>query len=109
MVVAPPDAGISSIQKLVSTGLLKITLGELTKEGYVIGSWSDAKIMVVISDDDSGLLYGCLELARRVRETHRLPEDFQVMDKPAMTLRGTCICMQKTFILPGRIVYEYPY
>ena len=30
-------------------------------------------------------------------------------DKPAMTLRGTCIGMQKTFILPGRKVYEYPY
>jgi len=26
-----------------------------------------------------------------------------------MTLRGTCIGMQKTYILPGRKVYEYPY
>ena len=30
-------------------------------------------------------------------------------DAPAMKLRGTCIGMQKTFILPGRHVYEYPY
>lgn len=26
-----------------------------------------------------------------------------------MTLRGTCVGMQKTYILPGRKVYEYPY
>ena len=26
-----------------------------------------------------------------------------------MKLRGTCIGMQKTYILPGRHVYEYPY
>ena len=39
----------------------------------------------------------------------KLPEDFEMMDKPAMTLRGTCIGMQKTFLLPGRKVYEYPY
>ena len=27
-------------------------------------------------------------------------------DKPAMTLRGTCVGLQKTYILPGRKVYE---
>ena len=26
-----------------------------------------------------------------------------------MKLRGTCVAMQKTFIMPGRHVYEYPY
>jgi hypothetical protein len=57
---------------------------------------------------DSGTLYGCLELARRIREAGRLNVDTFV-GVPAMTLRGTCVGMQKTYILPGRKVYEYPY
>ena len=66
--------------------------------------------VVVISGDDSGALYGCLELARRIREAGKLPDvaigNFH--DTPVMKLRGTCIGLQKTFILPGRHVYEYP-
>jgi len=63
----------------------------------------------VTGSDDSGALYGCLELARRIRESGALPEKLDVRDQPAMALRGTCIGMQKTYILPGRNVYEYPY
>jgi hypothetical protein len=62
----------------------------------------------IISGDDSGILYACLELADRTRASGSLPlGDFA--DQPALTLRGTCIGMQKTFILPERKVYEYPY
>ncbi len=32
-----------------------------------------------------------------------------ILGAPVMKLRGTCVAMQKTFILPGRHVYEYPY
>jgi hypothetical protein len=64
---------------------------------------------VITSGDDSGTLYGCLELAKRIREAGKLPNVANVHDKPVMTLRGTCIGMQKTYILPGRKVYEYPY
>ena len=67
--------------------------------------------IAVTGGDDSGTLYGCLELAKRIRETGKLPTvaiaNFH--DRPAMTLRGTCIGLQKTYILPGRKVYEYPY
>jgi hypothetical protein len=63
----------------------------------------------ITSADDSGTLYGCLELARRIRDSGALPKKLNVRDKPAMTLRGTCVGMQKTYILPGRKVYEYPY
>jgi len=38
-----------------------------------------------------------------------LPAEMSFSDKPMMTLRGTCVGMQKTYILPGRKVYEYPY
>jgi hypothetical protein len=72
---------------------------------------SDINDLVVVSKDDSGMLYGCLELAKRIRSEGKMPTasvaDFY--DAPAMKLRGTCIGMQKTFILPGRHVYEYPY
>jgi hypothetical protein len=59
--------------------------------------------------DDSGLLYGCLDLASRIQALGKLPESVTRGDSPAMTLRGTCVGMQKTYILPGRKVYEYPY
>jgi hypothetical protein len=58
---------------------------------------------------DSGTLYGCLDLARRIRAAGGLTNVSGFFDAPKMTLRGTCVAMQKTFILPGRKVYEYPY
>jgi hypothetical protein len=63
----------------------------------------------VSAADDSGLLYGCLDLAGRVRELGKLPESKAYTDYPGMTLRGVCVGMQKTYILPGRKIYEYPY
>lgn len=79
-------------------------------EGFRI-RLSGANNLEVISKDDSGALYGCLELAKRIHETGRLPaaEMAGFHDAPVMKLRGTCVAMQKTFILPGRHVYEYPY
>ena len=67
--------------------------------------------VVITAGDDSGTLYGCLELAKRIQAAGKIPgvELGNYSDKPAMTLRGTCVAMQKTFILPGRKVYEYPY
>ncbi len=80
------------------------------REGYSL-DLGDNNDVFVISRDDSGALYGCLELAKRIREEGKLPTVKVVSfhNKPAMTLRGTCVGMQKTYILPGRKVYEYPY
>jgi hypothetical protein len=109
IVVASPD--VPTIQHLVSSGLLKTDLTNLTKEAFVVGRWSanELSVAAVISADDSGLLYGCLELAKRIRLSKKIPDNFEFTDKPAMTLRGACVGMQKTYILPGRKVYEYPY
>ena len=73
--------------------------------------WASHGDIVVNSADDSGTLYACMELAKQIRELGRCPTDTigNFQSAPAMTLRGTCIGMQKTFILPGRKVYEYPY
>jgi hypothetical protein len=58
---------------------------------------------------DSGALYGCLELSRRVTAAGQLPPKLDVTDGPAFRLRGPCVAMQLTSILPGRKTYEYPY
>ncbi|HEU5396348.1 MAG TPA: hypothetical protein VFV81_04220, partial [Verrucomicrobiae bacterium] len=62
----------------------------------------------ILASDDSGLLYGCLELASRIQAAHGWPGAIEFRDQPAMKLRGPCIGLQKTYILPGRHVYEYP-
>ena len=78
------------------------------REGFRLSPTKPNSYPMILGNDDSGTLYGCLELAKLIREKGRLPTDI-VYDKPAMTLRGTCVGMQKTYILPGRKVYEYPY
>jgi hypothetical protein len=81
---------------------------ETGREGFVLLSQRNGNATVAAADD-SGLLYGCLELASRIREQGKVPAALFFADHPAFTLRGTCIGMQKTYILPGRKVYEYPY
>jgi len=81
--------------------------GGLGKEGFLITG--DSGALGIFGGGDSGTLYGCLELAKRIRKTKKIPDELRFPDWPAMTLRGTCVGMQKTYILPGRKVYEYPY
>ncbi len=88
--------------------LSKLPTG-LANETFVLSKLMPGKNLTVIADDDSGVLYGCLEMANRIRAEGKFPDDLFVHDGPAFKLRGTCIGMQKTFILPGRHVYEYPY
>ena len=81
---------------------------KLKKEGFSIAPTSQHNI-VITGADPSGALYGCLELAERVRSLGKLPGDIRFTDQPEMVLRGTCIGVQKPAYLPGRGVYEYPY
>lgn len=77
------------------------------KEGYLI--YSNQKEMVIAGADDSGMLYGCLEVSDKVKKSGELPTNLAINDQPEMVLRGVCIGVQKPFYLPGRTVYEYPY
>lgn len=77
------------------------------KEGFTLRS--DDRTWLVAGADASGTLYGCLELADRVRALGALPADLNLIEAPEMVLRGACIGVQKTTYLPGRQVYEYPY
>ena len=58
---------------------------------------------------DSGALYGAMELIDRVKQNGDWPNPLDVTDAPAFRLRGPCIGMQLTSILPGHDTYEYPY
>lgn len=78
------------------------------KEGFAISTAANG-IVDVVGTDDTGILYGALELQKRIAETKNLPDKIEVADAPHMIMRGAVIGMQKTFILPGRKVYEYPY
>ena len=78
------------------------------KEGFSINSTQEQQI-IIAGSDYSGALYGCLELAERIKASHQIPEHIAMTDHPEMVLRGTCIGLQKSTYLPGRGVYEYPY
>jgi len=67
------------------------------------------KTWVVTGSDPSGVLYGELELADRVRAGRALPESIDDMEHPALKLRGTCIGMQKQEITYEGAEYDYPY
>jgi hypothetical protein len=81
---------------------------KLQAQGYVVQSLPSGAV-AVIGGDDSGVLYGALDLAARVRAAKKVPDNLRVIDAPSMILRGPCLGMQKTTLLPGRKVYEYPY
>src|SRR6266542_4115034 len=95
------------LQKAIS--LYKIHRVDSTiKEGFTIASAPDHNI-IISGTDNSGALYGCIELADRILSTGKLPDSISFSDAPQMVLRGECIGLQKSTYLPGRKVYEYPY
>ena len=64
---------------------------------------------LVIGRDPSGVLYGCLELARRVKQEGKLPAAIDFADRPQFRLRGPNIGMQKTAITYDGAMYDYRY
>lgn len=83
------------------------TAGNNRKEGFLLSA--NNKAVLVSGVDNSGVLYGCLELAERIQKEKALPQTLKCSDAPEMVLRGECIGLQKPTYLPGRHVYEYPY
>ncbi len=63
----------------------------------------DGKEARIVGADPAGVLYGCLDLARRARENGgQLSDHLAAREHPALSLRGTCILLMKL----GN--YEYP-
>lgn len=64
---------------------------------------------VVAGSDSSGVLYGCLELEKRIRQAGALPRELDASDAPRFKLRGPAIGMQKTAITYDGAIYDYRY
>ncbi len=79
---------------------------DTSKEGYSI--YADEKTVRITGNDETGILYGCLDLADRITAVKAFPKRLQIKEAPEMILRGQCIGLQKSTYLPGRNVYEYP-
>jgi hypothetical protein len=79
------------------------------KEGFIISDNGLKNKLLIAGADNSGALYGCLELADRIDLNKKIPVNINQYDQPEMVLRGTCIGVQKPALLPGRGTYEYPY
>ena len=77
------------------------------KESYTIRTTNNQT--TIEGNDDTGLLYGCLEFASLINQLKTYPRKLNITDVPEMVLRGQCIGLQKSTYLPGRNVYEYPY
>lgn len=112
----PPTRKVQTIFiGLATDGLMQMLVKELPetpvkspgKEGFRMLSTGNK--VLITGSDASGALYGCLELAERIKKAGKVPEKLMVSDQPEMVLRGTCIGVQKPVYLPGRTVYEYPY
>ena len=95
------------------TSITLTNAGSGSAEGYTIAKGN--KGITVNGNDATGVIYGCVELAERVKmagSLDRVVVDFPdgaITESPQMVMRGTCIGLQKTVYLPGHGVYEYPY
>ncbi|WP_316784798.1 hypothetical protein [Pedobacter frigiditerrae] len=78
------------------------------KEGFLT-SYDKDGTLYIIGADNSGALYGCIDLSEKIAAGGKIPSQLAIIDHPQMVLRGTCIGLQKPDYLPGRDVYEYPY
>jgi hypothetical protein len=81
--------------------------------------WPDAKeafllrrlgnTVIVAGYDPSGVLYGALELAERVKATHGIPATLDDEDHPQLKLRGTALGLQRPEITYEGAEYDYRY
>ena len=95
------------------TSITLTNAGSGSAEGYTIAKGN--KGITVNGNDATGVIYGCVELAERIKMAGSLDRvavgfpDGVITESPQMVMRGTCIGLQKTVYLPGHGVYEYPY
>lgn len=92
------------IKKMKALNVEIVQLGQ--KESFQIQKTGN--ITCITGFDDSGVLYGSLQLRDLINEQGHIPESLSISDHPEMILRGTAIGLQKTEYLPGHDVYEYP-
>ncbi len=81
------------------------------KEGFSIERHDHC--ISITGNDGTGVIYGVQDfIDHSLQPTHPTAAywtlDTLLTDAPEMVLRGTCIGQQKPYLLPGRMVYEYP-
>jgi hypothetical protein len=95
------------LAQLESSDILLYNTSAPEGEGFVLSSLPGL-LTVVVGGSESGLLYGCQELARQVAGYGAIPRDLDLADAPDLVLRGPAIGLQKTTVEAPRQVYEYP-
>ncbi|MEQ7127727.1 hypothetical protein ABN034_24855 [Actinopolymorpha sp. B11F2] len=81
--------------------------GAPSDDGYYLAALP-GRIVAVTGGNDRGVLYGCQELARIVRERGEIPRNLAIGETPDFALRGPAVGLQKMLIEPPRQTYEYP-
>jgi hypothetical protein len=76
-------------------------------EGFYLASLP-GNLIVIAGGSDTGVLYGCQELATIIAEKGGLPQELAFGDAPDMKLRGPVVPLQLTKVEPPRRTYEYP-
>lgn len=83
-----------------ASGVLQVSVqgkggsDKLKPEGFRLKSLGD-NAAEVVGANQSGVLYGCLELAKRIRAGKAIPAKLDFTDAPEFKLRGPCIGMQR--------------
>ena len=95
------------LKDLEDRGLLIYHKEIPAEEGFYLNVTAP-KLCIVSGGDATGALYGCLELAERIRKEGKIPEVLAFQDAPVYRLRGPVIGLQKTKLEPPRLTYEYP-
>lgn len=99
--------GSELLAQLEARDVLLYHTDEPAGEGFYLAT-CPGRLVVVSGGDESGALYGCQELAVRIRELGELPRELSFGDAPSLDWRGTAIGMQKLLLEPGRLPFEYP-
>ncbi|WP_145021354.1 hypothetical protein [Paenibacillus sp. Y412MC10] len=77
------------------------------KEGFYLATLP-GNLIVISGGNDTGALYGAMELASRIRSAGKVPNLLAHGETPDFVLRGPVLGLQKTEIEPPRRTYEYP-
>lgn len=95
------------LQELERSDVLLYHTSAPEGEGFYLAKLP-GRLYVVSGGSDSGVLYGCQELAASIAERGELPDDLAYGDAPVMKLRGPAVPLQLTKVEPPRRTYEYP-
>ncbi len=83
------------------------SFGPDAKEAFLLRRLGNT--IIVAGSDSSGVLYGAMELAERIRAAHMLPATLDYEDHPKLKIRGAALGLQKPEITYDGAEYDYRY